>query len=210
MLTGTIISSAAFAAVPVTTDLDTWKSLAGPWLEDTEYGATGTSLSSVTLDGGVTLNFNHAVSVAAIGNGWATWSGGYTGDVLRNLGTSSVTATLADAVDGFGFFLEPNVFSNFLFTITTSDGTVVNQLIQGNSGAKFFGWNGPGITNFTISVASGAGGFAFGDFFLYRRDITNVPIVPEPASWALMIAGFGLMGAALRRARAERVTYALG
>ncbi len=32
--------------------------------------------------------------------------------------------------------------------------------------------------------------------------------VPEPASWALMIAGFGLVGAATRRRPSVRVTYA--
>jgi PEP-CTERM motif len=32
--------------------------------------------------------------------------------------------------------------------------------------------------------------------------------VPEPAAWALMIAGFGLVGGAVRRRAAVRVTYA--
>lgn len=35
----------------------------------------------------------------------------------------------------------------------------------------------------------------------YRLDSVSVAPVPEPASWALMIAGFGLSGAALRRRR---------
>jgi hypothetical protein len=35
------------------------------------------------------------------------------------------------------------------------------------------------------------------NFQVIRLD--NTPAVPEPASWALMIAGFGLTGAALRR-----------
>jgi PEP-CTERM motif len=32
--------------------------------------------------------------------------------------------------------------------------------------------------------------------------------VPEPASWALMLGGFGLIGAAMRRRQSVRVTYA--
>ncbi|MBS0481830.1 MAG: PEP-CTERM sorting domain-containing protein [Proteobacteria bacterium] len=32
--------------------------------------------------------------------------------------------------------------------------------------------------------------------------------VPEPATWLMMIAGFGLLGAAMRRHPAVRVTYA--
>jgi hypothetical protein len=31
------------------------------------------------------------------------------------------------------------------------------------------------------------------------------PSVPEPASWAMMVGGFGLLGAAIRRRRANAV-----
>ena len=37
-----------------------------------------------------------------------------------------------------------------------------------------------------------------------RVSLTPFQAVPEPASWALMIAGFGLAGSALRRARPRR------
>jgi hypothetical protein len=32
--------------------------------------------------------------------------------------------------------------------------------------------------------------------------------VPEPATWGLMLAGFGLVGAGLRSRRRQAVTYA--
>ena len=32
--------------------------------------------------------------------------------------------------------------------------------------------------------------------------------VPEPAAWAMMLAGFGLVGAAMRRRQTAQVTYA--
>ncbi|MGH6781646.1 MAG: PEPxxWA-CTERM sorting domain-containing protein, partial [Sphingomonadaceae bacterium] len=35
-------------------------------------------------------------------------------------------------------------------------------------------------------------------------------VVPEPASWAMMIAGFGLIGAALRRYRPGRTIVRFG
>lgn len=35
----------------------------------------------------------------------------------------------------------------------------------------------------------------------YRLDTISAAVVPEPASWALLIAGFGLVGAMQRRRR---------
>jgi PEP-CTERM motif len=43
-------------------------------------------------------------------------------------------------------------------------------------------------------------------FFLTASN--NLGAVPEPASWALMIAGFGLVGGAMRRRTKLQVTYA--
>jgi hypothetical protein len=66
-----------------------------------------------------------------------------------------------------------------------------------------------GITGLTV------GGVAVTDYsavsadtgFNFRQGLA-APAVPEPASWALMIAGFGLTGAALRRRAATvRVSY---
>jgi hypothetical protein len=53
-------------------------------------------------------------------------------------------------------------------------------------------------------------GFGNSDFGTYTLTIANTGAVPEPATWAMMIAGFGLVGFGLRR-RAKpsvRVTYA--
>ncbi|WP_337658629.1 PEPxxWA-CTERM sorting domain-containing protein [Sphingorhabdus sp. Alg231-15] len=44
----------------------------------------------------------------------------------------------------------------------------------------------------------------------YVRVLTAVPAVPEPATWAMMIGGFGLVGGAMRRRRklAPKVSFA--
>ena len=43
------------------------------------------------------------------------------------------------------------------------------------------------------------------DDFILRLTVTPVP---EPATWAMMIGGFGMLGAAVRRRRLSNVTYA--
>jgi len=49
------------------------------------------------------------------------------------------------------------------------------------------------------NVAVGGNDFAVDDIFLGARSTANP--VPEPATWAAMIGGFGMAGAALRRRR---------
>ena len=61
-------------------------------------------------------------------------------------------------------------------------------------------------------TASSTGATALGFIFyhepsFYLLDNVNLTVVPEPASWAMMIAGFGLAGAAARR-RVTKVSYA--
>lgn len=36
----------------------------------------------------------------------------------------------------------------------------------------------------------------------YRLTVTVLPVVPEPSTWALMLAGFGMISYAMRRSRA--------
>ena len=57
------------------------------------------------------------------------------------------------------------------------------------------------------------GSYALTDYFgsgdTYTLTISSLSAtVPEPASWAMMIAGMGMAGAALRRRRKLTVTYA--
>jgi hypothetical protein len=42
----------------------------------------------------------------------------------------------------------------------------------------------------------------------FEFDNIAVAAIPEPGTWALMISGFGLMGAALRRRRATVGAFA--
>jgi hypothetical protein len=58
-------------------------------------------------------------------------------------------------------------------------------------------------SNFTLAFNAGGAGFQFGDDESWAIDnfSLSAAAVPEPASWAMLIAGFGLVGAVARRRR---------
>ena len=77
-------------------------------------------------------------------------------------------------------------------TFTLSDGSSYSTTFPSPGASQFFGFaSAAPITSITWSNPNG-----------YSNDVVDFTIgnaVPEPASWALMIAGFGLVGTALRR-----------
>jgi hypothetical protein len=84
--------------------------------------------------------------------------------------------------------------------LTDIDGVTVNTAIPLNGETLFYSsnnWGGDGfIANGTVSIVNG-GGSAREVMFKHG---TFAP-VPESATWAMLIAGFGLTGATMRRAR---------
>jgi hypothetical protein len=66
-----------------------------------------------------------------------------------------------------------------------------------NSATYIFRTNATRYTVGTFGVLDGSS----------LQGLTFAPVVPEPATWALMIGGFGLAGAALRR-KASKVSFA--
>jgi PEP-CTERM motif len=108
----------------------------------------------------------------------------------------------------------------FNYTYTTNDccgaqfdpaGYTINgALFQLSPGVSAPGFSFSGVVSFSV-LAGDVFGFyvAPSDSILGRGDIlVSSGAVPEPASWALMLSGFGLAGAAMRRRQSVRVTYA--
>ena len=84
------------------------------------------------------------------------------------------------------------------------------QYAGGGGGRGLDGASGsagrPGAAAFDPSFNSGLNPFtginSLTTGFVTIEQLTQVAVVPEPATWAMMIAGFGLAGTALRRRRA--------
>ena len=114
--------------------------------------------------------------------------------------TYDVTVTRADSGDGVN-----------LFTFNSSDGTKP-FIATVNAGAPTYTFNYSQLLTAGQKVGlgidrGGAGNNYYNDSTFFSGTISGA--VPEPASWALMLGGFGIAGASMRRRRnATRVTYA--
>jgi hypothetical protein len=110
------------------------------------------------------------------------WTVNTASGTIFDVGPGTVVSTGINF--GYNGWADTVVRYEFLFPHTASDFTLSIRFGgPGFQGGFDESW---GIDNFALSaiVDSGGGG-----------------VVPEPATWAMMIAGFGLVGAALRRRR---------
>ena len=127
----------------------------------------------------------------------------------------ALTFTFARPIQAFGAYFSGIQTNFFADRITFSDGTIQNLSIPGvgttsSIGAlSFVGFTdvGKSISSVRLIASNALGADAIGVDDVRFQNIAAA--VPEPASWALMIAGFGATGAAMRRRRERvRVSFA--
>jgi hypothetical protein len=94
---------------------------------------------------------------------------------------------------------------SFTFYTSGGDGGLENtQIVGAYLGPQLFSGqiSTPTLLTGTFSLFGGPGGAAG------TLTVSTVAPIPEPATWAMMMIGFGLAGAAIRRRKvATRVTY---
>lgn len=125
-----------------------------------------------------------------------------------------------NGVDGpYGLPLQPTISGQVAIDDTKTDasgfvglnyttGTRIWTLADIQSNSQIF-YSGGAFENFFLNLGSGnlvgtnnSASIAEGANNIYCNgcvSVTSVSAVPEPGAWALMIAGFGLVGATLRR-----------
>jgi hypothetical protein len=183
---------------------------------------TGNQVFASTNLGTNTLRFTGAT----VGGGTAITANGGQARIeggTPNLATNNPNDNLN--LSSLNFGLTSGTFNNLefnltgassgataLFTITDNEGQVFtfgsgglnDPLLALGNGENFFGFqgiNGESISN--VSVAFSGGGVV--DVRQIRLDtLSSVTAVPEPATWAMMLLGFGAVGYSMRR---RRLTY---
>jgi choice-of-anchor C domain-containing protein len=168
----------------------------------------------VTLAGGSTGVTDWVVggdSIDYIGGYWQAEDGSRSIDLSGNA-NGSIAQTF-DTVAGqaylVNFFLagNPDGGPAAKLEITSADGgqqqnsvfTVTGSDSRANMGWTAFSYNFSATGASTTLAFASATGTAFGP----ALDNVSVRAVPEPATWALMLVGFGGLGAVLRRRRAH-------
>lgn len=114
---------------------------------------------------------------------------------------------------GFSVYVPLNGFNNSgnaTFTGTIAGVNLANFTVDGSAPQTWVHY--AGVANIAVggmylsSFTYDSGAAPAGDFVVDRAYIVAGNAIPEPATWALMIMGFGSAGAMLRRSRRVAVT----
>ncbi|WP_235890256.1 PEPxxWA-CTERM sorting domain-containing protein [Sandaracinobacter neustonicus] len=152
------------------------------------------------------IQAHFAVYEAGTGATWGDWTthGSQKGTALYN---ESYTETWGDY--GLDFQQDFNVLlGNDLFLTNGAYYEVYvafNLLLNPGIYGGFIEMNSMNTARLSISAPNGSFTSESGDFLGFDKTPTQSGAVPEPATWAMLIAGFGLVGAAARRRRSAVV-----
>ncbi|QMW24588.1 PEP-CTERM sorting domain-containing protein [Sandaracinobacteroides saxicola] len=158
----------------------------------------------VSADGNSGTNYGVAFSSNALAINSYNGSGEPNPGILFFLSGGAVTIDYAAGfTTGFSF----NYSSNSQASITVYDGlgatgnvlATLNLVNNFQSGCGYCAWDPIGVSFAGIAKSID---FAGGANFVGYDNITfgsATPGIPEPATWAMMIIGFGMVGSALRR-----------
>jgi hypothetical protein len=102
---------------------------------------------------------------------------------------------------------------NITIVATDSLGATSTQTIVGATTSSFLGFvSSANMVSVTVTSVQPQTGFLWptlDNFVLAKRAGGVVPMVPESGTWLMMVAGFGLVGGAMRRRSTMRIAQAV-
>lgn len=152
---------------------------------------TGTSINATLNNAPGIVNFSSLEALQTQANGQAR--------IFAADGTLNNAFTIS-YVDGLISKLELNIDAktagkvSFAFAGGDSNGLLLTPYAIGANGSNFYNAFDGTFKSVTVSFLDGA---TASDVSQVR--VTAIPAVPEPATWAMMLLGFGAVGASLRR-----------
>jgi hypothetical protein len=180
----------------------------------TQYASLGVTFSGTN---GTITGVPTATDYSA-GPAGANYSGNYLasiavptsyGNTILAQRYSVVTMQFSTAVNGVSFSYNNFAGSQFQGSLNAYNANGVllqNFVLTGGNGWEVKTLTAAGISRIdVIGAAVGGSTLIFGIDQLNFTPVATAA-VPEPASWAMMIGGFGLVGGAMRRRRSARTT----
>jgi hypothetical protein len=182
---GTILSN-QYAGVTFTPN-----ALSGPGGPNGNW-ATNTDLTIVSATGGDTGNLGEPSLVS--GNIVRSFDGWIGED-----GDASLRISFAAPISSFSLTFAGVSNANNTQIFAYDGETLLGSMMGTSIGQLTLSYSAPSITSVIVTPGDLQDWVAF-------DNLTFSGAIPEPASWAMMIAGFGLVGAAMRRRvhRSER------
>lgn len=182
---------------------------------------TNVALSTVT-GGGWTLCYSGAMAIS-IGNSATAATSACSGDQImlaaRATGSNTLLALAWAPKEDALFDTGRNYGATHLANGTAwynADSRSWGFAPAGESVYKSSCDTNGGNGRICLHTQSGSGGYRINDIkelnssYAYEKLVfTSVAAVPEPTTWALMLVGFGLTGAVMRRRASQRATKAL-
>lgn len=189
---------AFLAAAPGATKVETFSGRANSGANAPGQVINATGFNGFSISGnrnGDYFGIAHGGTVGNIdGTDFLVWSG-----INTNMGPT-FTLTFDAPVTAFAFdFNDRDSTDRYGITLSTGE-AFYNPPFATLTGSGFFGLlSDQAFTSVTFALVGAPGGILEPFGIDNVRSNAGVAAVPEPASWAMMIAGFGLAGAALRR-----------
>ncbi|QMW23109.1 PEPxxWA-CTERM sorting domain-containing protein [Sandaracinobacteroides saxicola] len=140
---------------------------------------------------------NYLIVNGAIQSGVTVWE---SGPIAVTGGTNYFFEAFASNMCCGGF---TGAASNLTFSVIGDvSSAVLNTYTTGAPGVwQGFSnqWNSGGNSSVVLRLINGSTDFSGNDFAVDDINFGTTSMVPEPATWAMMILGFGLVGSAMRR-----------
>ena len=165
----------------------------------TVAGVTNQTNTSVSITGGETLVGNGGQARLETADGLVNTTFTFNGLTGQSLGIDLTNPTLAFSQTEFRIFVGDGTATEATLTFRDTAGTQFQNTFDIPSNGFF---NAQAVDGQQIDYFSIAANGSFQDVRQVRiGGVATMAVVPEPASWALMILGFGGVGGLMRRQR---------
>jgi PEP-CTERM motif-containing protein len=210
------IAAALAAAVPAQATVTLWN---GNGANDTiQWGQVGEFWEdvwgplNVTSNGGLNATVTDADNYMVRRDQNVGWNGNFApGEelLLTDVTGNPLVITFASPVQAAGAQIEWRSYGPFEAFITTNDGSFFfldgESYPGGDNSAIFLGVQSDSANITSIAFMTEYDNFAIGRVNLISGATGEVP---EPSTWAMMLLGFGAIGASLRRGRRKLLQLA--